>query len=204
MHGKGVSVRELSTIQEKILDKALFLIGKQGNFNVSVRDITREADVNVNAVNYYFGSKENMLDQVEEFFIENYLSSYSVLDKELNDEEKLLQWANEITEYILKYPGIQLLMRDYPKFGRNGKMKEFLERDSYQLNQKLDQLIERVFAADDDQLYQIRMIFESALFFPAIVGTDISFDKSKMNDPQFRREYLKFLIDTLKKGVCDK
>jgi hypothetical protein len=55
--------------------------------------------------------KENMLDQVEEFFIENYLSSYSVLDKELNDEEKLLQWANEITEYILKYPGIQLLMR---------------------------------------------------------------------------------------------
>ena len=45
-------MRELKGIEEKILDKALYLFGKNGTTNVPIRSIVKEAEVNVSAINY--------------------------------------------------------------------------------------------------------------------------------------------------------
>ncbi len=49
---------------ERILDVAEKLFARRGFHGVSVRDITREAGVDVALVNYHFGSKQALLDQV--------------------------------------------------------------------------------------------------------------------------------------------
>lgn len=194
-------MRDLNTIQEKILDRALFLIGEKGSYDVPIRDITREAGVNINAINYYFNNKENMIDQMEEFFIKNYISAYSVLDEDMGDEEKLLAWANEIMEYTLQYPGIRILLRDNLRLERNGKMKRFLlERDSF-YNQKVDQLIRNVFGVDDKSLHLIRILFDSAILNPVTFGTNTRFDLTEIKKKEFRLHYLSFVINTLKRGV---
>jgi AcrR family transcriptional regulator len=54
----------MSTTKEKLLDTAERLIGEQGYAATSLRQIIAEAGVNLAAVHYHFGSKEELLDAV--------------------------------------------------------------------------------------------------------------------------------------------
>src|SRR5579872_6311506 len=50
--------------KQKILDTAERLIGEQGYSGTSLRQIIAEAGVNLAAVHYHFGSKEELLDEL--------------------------------------------------------------------------------------------------------------------------------------------
>ena len=50
--------------KQRILDTAERLIGQQGYSGTSLRQIIAEAGVNLAAVHYHFGSKEELLDEV--------------------------------------------------------------------------------------------------------------------------------------------
>src|SRR5438874_13218778 len=52
--------------RSRILDVAEELFGEQGLDRVSIRDITRTARVNLAAINYHFGSKEELIAAVFE------------------------------------------------------------------------------------------------------------------------------------------
>jgi AcrR family transcriptional regulator len=52
--------------QSRILDAAEYLFGEQGLERVSIRDITERAKVNVAAINYHFGSKNDLIAAVLE------------------------------------------------------------------------------------------------------------------------------------------
>ena len=54
----------MSDTKEKILDAAERLVGEQGYAATSLRHIIAEAGVNLAAVHYHFGSKEELLDAV--------------------------------------------------------------------------------------------------------------------------------------------
>ncbi len=54
----------MTETQEKILDTAERLIGEQGYSATSLRQIINKAGVNLAAVHYHFGSKEDLLDAV--------------------------------------------------------------------------------------------------------------------------------------------
>ncbi len=54
----------MTDTQEKILDTAERLIGEQGYASTSLRQIIAEAGVNLAAVHYHFGSKEELMDAV--------------------------------------------------------------------------------------------------------------------------------------------
>jgi AcrR family transcriptional regulator len=54
----------MTDTKEKILDAAERLIGEQGYAATSLRQIIAEAGVNLAAVHYHFGSKEDLLDAV--------------------------------------------------------------------------------------------------------------------------------------------
>ena len=52
--------------RERILEAAEALFAERGFDTVSLRDITGAAEANVAAVNYHFGSKDNLIDAVQE------------------------------------------------------------------------------------------------------------------------------------------
>src|SRR5437763_12372030 len=54
----------MSDTQEKILDTAERLIAQQGYGSTSLRQIIGAAGVNLAAVHYHFGSKEELLESV--------------------------------------------------------------------------------------------------------------------------------------------
>ena len=194
-------MRDFTTVQEKILDRALYLIGMHGNYDVPIRDITKAAGVNVNAINYYFGNKDNMIHEVNEFFIRNYLSAYSVLDTEESADRKLALWANEIMEYTLQYPGIQILQRHALQSSGFNKMKDFLLCDAQQYEQKVLLVMQEVFHVEGKSAQLVRCMLYSALIHPVSLGTNFCFDTGQMANQQFRLNYIQFVIDTLKKGT---
>jgi AcrR family transcriptional regulator len=60
----SVLIIRMTDTKEKILDTAERLIGEQGYAATSLRQIIADAGVNLAAVHYHFGSKEELLDAV--------------------------------------------------------------------------------------------------------------------------------------------
>ncbi|WP_313126358.1 hypothetical protein [Proteiniclasticum ruminis] len=46
-------MRDLNTVEMRIVDHTLYLIGQKGTVDVPVRTIVKEAKVNLGAINYY-------------------------------------------------------------------------------------------------------------------------------------------------------
>lgn len=63
MSNGQLSTREFST-KDRILGAAEELFALQGFAGTSLREVTSRADVNIAAVNYHFGSKENLVNEV--------------------------------------------------------------------------------------------------------------------------------------------
>ena len=59
-------MKQLNDTRTRILDVAEELFGERGLDRVSIRDITRNAGVNLAAINYHFGSKEDLIAAVFE------------------------------------------------------------------------------------------------------------------------------------------
>ncbi len=53
-----------TTTRQRITDTAAVLFAQHGYASTTTRQITEEAEVNIAAVNYHFGSKENLLIEV--------------------------------------------------------------------------------------------------------------------------------------------
>jgi AcrR family transcriptional regulator len=60
MSGRGPAAKT-DRARERLLETARDLFGRQGVDEVTVRDLAEAANVNVAAVNYYFGSKDGLL-----------------------------------------------------------------------------------------------------------------------------------------------
>jgi AcrR family transcriptional regulator len=64
LHRQYRKTMEYNDKQIQILDVAEQLFAEQGFEGASVRDIAKDADVNVAMISYYFGSKEKLLEAV--------------------------------------------------------------------------------------------------------------------------------------------
>jgi AcrR family transcriptional regulator len=89
-----------SDVSERILETAESLFARKG-FNVSLREITAAADVNVAAVNYYFGSKTKLTEAVfdrlsqrvnsERLHALEELVSYAAMNEQKPDVRKIIK-----------------------------------------------------------------------------------------------------------------
>jgi AcrR family transcriptional regulator len=104
-------VPEVENTRDHILDRTIYLIGKKGTTDVPVREIAREAGVNVAAINYYFSSKEQMYEQMVARFLTGYRQVMDQLkNPDVPPEKRLRHWCGEVMRYLTDYPGILALM----------------------------------------------------------------------------------------------
>lgn len=191
-------MRELKGIEEKILDRALYLFGKNGTTNVPIRSIVREAEVNVSAINYYFGSKDNMLNYVKEFYLENITQAYAALyDSSLSDEEKIIKCSNEIIEYSLRYPGVLVMNKEASSAKEKSEMDLKIIEKSNEENKKLDNILKKVLNCNDEEFKYKRTIFMASITYPA-TNEDGDYNKEIIATVEKRIIYIKNLIMLLK------
>lgn len=192
-------MRELTGMQEKILDKALYLIGKNASFDIPVRAIAREAQVNVSAINYYFRTKNEMMRYVKEFYINNTIAAYAALDDEsCSDEEKVIIVANEIMEYTIKYPGVLIILREAIKNQHADELDARIVEITESLNRKLYDTLSRVLKTDEANAQYGNMVFLSSITYPIMNREITHFEESIINSKEERLKYIAYILDRLK------
>lgn len=192
-------MRELKNIEEKILDRALYLFGKNGSLNVPIRTIAKEAEVNVSAINYYFRSKDEMIKNVQKFYIQNTILAYSKLDnEELSDEEKLILCANEIMEYALRYPGVLVMQREAAKADEDEEISREIIDITESLNKKLDRVLKKVITTSESRFTYAKMVFLSSIIYPTSDFNTEDFKNELINDKEKRIEYIRYILNMLK------
>ncbi len=72
--------------KKRILHTAVKLFAKQGYGNTGLRELSQEADVNLAMINYFFGSKKELLKEILDIFFTGYLQ---VAHDELSRKDEL-------------------------------------------------------------------------------------------------------------------
>jgi AcrR family transcriptional regulator len=92
-----------SKTAKQILDAAEALFAEQGFIETTMRQITREADVNLAAINYHFGSKQGLIQSVAEHFLRpfsEYIEQSVVQHRALQDDHSLK--IEELLELLMR------------------------------------------------------------------------------------------------------
>lgn len=196
-----IKVQEIKTTKQLILDRALFLIGKKGTTDVSVREIAKEAGVNIAAINYHFQSKDRMFEQMEEFFISNFNDAYKVLyNKELDAKQRIIIWANKVMEYTLRYPGIIVIIKDKINYNDPNKMGKYLLESTKENYEMFNYTLKSYLNIEDGELFEFcKMIIISSLVHPVSNYIEKSeFRKKFLEDYELRMKYVNYLVETLR------
>ncbi len=192
-------MRELKSVEEKILDKSLYLFGKNGSTNVPIRTIAKEANVNVGAINYYFGSKDEMIRTVQRFYIENTIAAYLPLDNnELDDEEKVVLCLNEIMEYSLRYPGVLVMYKEAVNAEVKDEMSNQIINITASMNEKLDKILIKVLNSSEKDFKYHKMIVLSSVLYPASDKSIQVSNEEFLKNKDGRINYIKYILKILK------
>lgn len=92
-------------VELRILEAAIAVIEEFGFKNVTVRRIAAKAGVNIAAVNYYYRSKEQLLDKVIEVTLDNAFDwSDLAYTESLPPKEQLLAIMDHLAKSAQNYP----------------------------------------------------------------------------------------------------
>jgi|GEM_PF-1248832 len=194
-------MRELNTIEEKLLDRTLYLIGKSGTMDVPVRAIVKEAGVNLGAINYYFDTKENLMDHVKEYYLDIIESTIAhLVENHRTPLEKLLGYGHDIMAYSLRYPGLQVLARNALEYEEEDPLYKEIVEALARTNRELDQVL-KAYLSVDEEAYAIRkIIFFSSLIHPSEEHALGRRYLMQIKDQGKRDVYLKTLLSSIKNG----
>jgi AcrR family transcriptional regulator len=189
--------KEEST-RESIILATIDCMEKEGLHSVTIRKIAKEAKVNVAAINYHFGSKKKLLDEVLKYTLNSaFVDWEEALERKDQDLHSILQYiGNDCLEGALRYPGITKA-HFYDPFVRNNYHGRAMKR----LNAFLALLKDKIKSSrpeeDEAKIELSVMQFISALFFPAIFP-DIfrKFSGVDFRDPEYRQNYVIHLVET--------
>jgi AcrR family transcriptional regulator len=190
--------------EEKILSAAIELFPIKGD--MTTREIANLAGVNVAAINYHFKSKDNLMKEVERHY-----SSilYDIQNEIINDpsttlEDKLIIWANNLMEFIFKWPALitvasSLILQDKEY---NPEIINKFFRD-VELKDKIQEIISKITGIEDiDTLnYKYIQLFSGVLgpiifqVLPMISGMKGIFIDFSLEEE--RMKYIKNLVTSI-------
>ncbi|WP_055667226.1 TetR/AcrR family transcriptional regulator [Desnuesiella massiliensis] len=190
--------------RSKILQVAIDAVGLRGE--ITVRQISEKAGVNVAAINYHFGSKNNLLKEVENYYAEIlYNMMKDVLLREgSNPKEKLVLWTNSLMEFMFKYPALIALIANLATEDR--EYNPILIQKVY-LNEELENvitlLIKESTGIREERIlkYKYLQIFSGIL--GPIIGEVVSLTYGNKNhilnisEKGQREEYINMLIGSI-------
>ena len=191
--------REELSARERIYLATVKIIGKEGIRALTTRRIAQEAGVNIAAINYYFGSKDKLVEEA----LNGTLNEMADLPSDLLDVEalevpaRLQAFFQGVMGSMVKYPGIARAHLYAPLVNSDFstpfvlRFQEFLE----DIHTKLKEKGVRVKVKDMDlRMAIVQMI--SAVILPAVFTQMFEpFAGSNFKDPEVLKRYVAGLLD---------
>jgi AcrR family transcriptional regulator len=96
-----------ANVKQKIINSTLKLIAKKNSMLLTVREIIKEAKVNIAAINYYFGSKNGLMQEIEKrFFREITAINHEFFRNPSPEKDSLYKWSLKILTYLVENPAM--------------------------------------------------------------------------------------------------
>ena len=184
--------------RSKIMKTAVEIIGREGNLNVTIREIAERAAVNIAAINYHFSSKENLIEEVERVTMEQIQLIYNRLtDAGRTPRERLMAWADELMRYLIDYPGVIYMIgaRILQSENKSAGLAEYLSTADIRLNPVVQELT----GINDQKLLSFKALqLLSGVAYPTLIysGTKKALGQI-ISSERVRQSYLSTLIDSL-------
>lgn len=162
---------QVSDTRTKIFEAALAVVGIKGE--ITIREITERAGVNVAAINYHFGSKNNLLKEVENYYaVQLYNLQQEILTKDsLQPKEKLVEWTQALMDFMLKYPALIGMIVNLSTEERS--YNPGIIQKIY-LNEELQKAIKNIIFKCRANVDEKAIDFKYNLLFSSIVGIIVS------------------------------
>ncbi|MEM7705687.1 MAG: TetR/AcrR family transcriptional regulator [Pseudomonadota bacterium] len=188
--------------KQRIIQAAEHLFASHGFVRASLRQVTELAEVNLASVNYHFGSKENLIQEV----FRRHLDGLNV-EREKAFEEVMAADANPPLRDLLKAfiaPAlrlstdpvhgeyfVQIVTRGFVEY--KDQFREFLSREYGDINRRFFAAIAKHLPHLPDQEVARRLDFTIG----ALTYSMGDFGLTKLADGTDREDYLRATIDSL-------
>lgn len=192
--------KEKSETRERIIKAVLKIIGQKGNVKFTVREISKVANVNLSAVNYYFRSTNNLLNEVEEYFADKVQEISKILKREDSYTKlTLIDWAKAIMELLSKNTGIIWIIAN--KILNKGTPSVFIEKLFDENGIFLKKIISKLINTKDEVSVTSKTIqLISDISFPIIMSKGLGKDIGQnFNDFTVIDRYVTSVVEGLLK-----
>lgn len=192
---------ELST-KQKIVFATIECIEKEGINAVTIRSIAREADVNSAAINYYFGSKEKLIEEVFDYLQRDFLMDFKEL---IGRNADLRTTVEELLLYMLqgtiKYPNI-VRAALYEPFINNNNNCVYIEKLN-ELCLELYKKIEKEYMVHDGKKQKVNIVqlISSSLLVGVFPGFFKDFLAMDLKDEETLKDYARNMADVFVNAV---
>lgn len=190
------------TTREKILHATLEIINNEGLENVTIRKITLAAQVNIAAVNYYFGSKENVINEALKELLDKLSRTFDQLeDGALPPQERLRNFLHSYAAATLAYPDVfknflKQVITHYNDHQAHVDYIKFMQTTGWR---KLGSFLQESGLLPNDRLLLMKIVqLFSALEFPLLLGVQTrDVHEFDYYDVKYRYQYVELLMQSL-------
>lgn len=178
--------------RDRILAATIDLLEKAGPNKLTTRSIAAQAGVNIAAINYYFTSKEALLEAA-------LAASWERAAEHLRDFLSAEPWdprdalsgiAGFLLEGGFRFP----MVMKVNFFDREGRVRGHIAKAISSLSEEIEAKLARFSGGSADERLRARVgAFLSALIFPALASDCLPWS----GDEKARGEYVELLVDDL-------
>lgn len=191
--------KDIPNAKERILNSTLYIIGKEGFQNVTIRKIAAAADVNIASINYHFGSKDNVINEALKCLTSKFVTSFKILDnKHLTPIERMRNFLRSYSDVSVEYPDVFRNFVDKLLYNEDLQPEyiEFIQQEGIKSIRNI--LEELTGIKDDNHLHMMGLQMISSLIFPVLLNNRVT-NISNLNykDKDVRYEYVELLIKSI-------
>lgn len=182
--------------RDRIVATTINIIGREGMHALTTRKIAQEADVNIAAINYYFGSK----DKLVELALERTLDEMAGLPgdllelQKLDERARLKAFLSGLMGGAIKYPGL-VRAHFFPTFMHNNYDTPFVRRFASFLTDIHDKTTKLKSEGDEKDIKSSIVQMLSAILMPALFPKIFKdFSEIDFTNIEDRKAYIESLM----------
>ncbi|WP_040205985.1 TetR/AcrR family transcriptional regulator [Neobacillus jeddahensis] len=159
------------TTKGNILNATLELIKTDGLENITLRKIAALAGVNLALINYYFGSKDKLINEALKIQLASFRKHFLILDEySLSPKDRLKTFLVEYVNSVIKYPELikEILGKGTITFESQFEYQNYMKTSG--INKIKATLQEITGEQDSDKLTMMLMHILPSVFFPAMIA----------------------------------
>lgn len=185
-----------NTTKEKIINDVIEIIGKTQNPNLTNREIAKETNINVAAINYHFGTKQKLFELIEIKFINDISVIHEQLkNTEVSSKASIESWANALFDYLVMFPGMKIMFANYilnNHLTSSNLLSQFNENYS-----DLRILIQEIIDIDDEQILMFKTSHIMSSIIMPLVNQSL-FNELYLENIDNRKLYINSLIESIR------